>query len=97
MKISSEDIHKIKAYFRNKPVERVFLFGSQAKGTEHQESDVDLLVELDYSEKIGLEFIRMQQELEKILGSKVDLISSQALSKHLKPIIDQEKLLLYER
>ena len=97
MKISTEDIKKISAYFKNKPVERAFLFGSQVKGTVHEESDIDLLVELDYSKKIGLEFIKMQQELEEILGSKVDLVSSQALSKHLKPIVDREKLLLYER
>jgi predicted nucleotidyltransferase len=37
----------------------------------------------------------MQQELEKILCAKVNLVYSQTFSKQLKPIIDQEKLLLY--
>jgi predicted nucleotidyltransferase len=60
-------------------------------------SDVDILVDLDYTQKIGLQFIQMKLDLEKLLESEVDLVSSNGLSKYIKPIIDSEKLLIYEK
>jgi predicted nucleotidyltransferase len=36
-------------------------------------------------------------DLEKLLNSKVDLVSSNGLSKYIKPIIDTEKLIIYTR
>ena len=38
----------------------------------------------------------MQEQLSELLGTKVDLVSSNGLSKFIKPYIDQEKLLIYE-
>ena len=43
--------------------------------------------------KIGM----TKTDLEKMLKTKVDLVSSNGLSKHIKPIIDQEKQLIYAR
>jgi predicted nucleotidyltransferase len=60
-------------------------------------SDIDILVDLDYSHKIGLQFIQMKIDLEKLLNSKVDLVSSNGLSKYIKPIVDGEKQLIYTR
>ena len=90
-------VSKIKTYFQGKPVEKAYLFGSFSRGQENEDSDIDLLVELDYSIPIGLEFIQMKLDLEGILGKKVDLISSNGISKYIKPIIDKEKKLIYAR
>jgi predicted nucleotidyltransferase len=76
---------------------RAYLFGSYARESADNESDIDILVDLDYSQKIGLGFIQMQLDLQKILNLKVDLVSSNGLSQYLKPIIDQEKKLIYAR
>ncbi len=97
MKLASEQILKIKKYFGTKPVLRAYLFGSYVREKAKPESDIDILVDLDYSKAIGFEFIRMQMELENLLQKKIDLIFSNALSPHFKPIIDQEKKLIYER
>jgi predicted nucleotidyltransferase len=59
--------------------------------------DVDILVDLDYSKHIGLGFVTMQSELQKKLQKKIDLISSKAVSKHIRPFIEKEKVLIYER
>ena len=83
--------------FRNKPVKKAFLFGSVSRNEEDEKSDVDILVELDYSEPIGLGFVRMKLELEEILKRKVDLISSNSVSKYIQPFIDLDKILVYER
>lgn len=46
---------------------------------------------------IGLQFMQMKPDLEKRLNSNVDLVSSNGLSKYLKPIVDQEKQIIYAR
>lgn len=97
MKISKKNIDKINAYFRGKPIIKAYLFGSQARNEANVESDVDILVELDYDQKIGLLFVQMQLELEEILQKRVDLTTTNGLSKYIKPIVERERKLIYER
>ena len=88
---------QIKIFFRSKPVLRAYLFGSEARNESEINSDIDILVELDYSKPIGLEFVKMQLELEEILNKKVDLLSSKGVSKYIQPYINQDKILIYEK
>ncbi len=97
MKIDPSVIELIKKYFSQKPVLKAYLFGSYVRGTADASSDIDVLVDLDYSQKIGLDFIKMKLELEKLLNRRVDLVSSAGLSKYIKPIVDQEKQMIYAR
>ena len=92
-----ENIDIIRNYFFSKPVRKAFLFGSMSRGEFSAESDVDILVELDYSKPIGLEFVQMQLDLQDLLNMKVDLITLNSLSRHIKPFVDKEKVLIYER
>ncbi len=95
--MSNEYSEKIANCFRNKPVKRAFLFGSAARGEEDELSDVDILVELDYSQPIGLGFVKMKLELEDLLKRKVDILTSNSVSKYIRPFIDSEKILIYEK
>ena len=97
MKLENSKIESIKKYFITKPVLKAYLFESYVRGQANEKSDIDILVDLDYSQKIGLEFIQMKLDLEKILDSKVDLVSSNRLSNYIKPIVDVEKLIIYAR
>lgn len=97
MKIGDEKILKIQKYFKTRPVLKAYLFGSFVRGEADNESDIDILVDLDYSQRIGLQFIQMKIDLESLLNSKVDLVSSKALSEYIKPIVDNEKQLIYAR
>lgn len=97
MKLSQKDISTISAYVKNKPVLRAFVFGSYARKEAIKESDIDILVELDYSKHIGLEFVTMKFELEDKLQKKIDLVTSNAISKHIGPFINRDKQLIYER
>jgi hypothetical protein len=97
MNISQENINILQNYFRSKPVFKAFIFGSFARGDADITSDYDILVELDYSKKIGMEFIRMQLELTDILKTNVDLVSDNALSKYIRPFVEKDKKLIYER
>ncbi|MFV7236193.1 MULTISPECIES: nucleotidyltransferase family protein [Flavobacterium] len=97
MKLTANQINLIKDFFSRQPVLKAYLFGSYSRGEENENSDVDLLVELDYTQPIGLEFIQMQIDLQKLLSKKVDLVSARGLSKYIKPILDKEKKLIYAR
>lgn len=93
--VHESQIQILKKYFHTQPVLKAYLFGSQVRNEANENSDIDILVELDYSFPIGLEFIQMQFDLEKLLNKKVDLVSERAVSKYIKPIIDAEKRLIY--
>ena len=97
MKLDNSKIEAIKNYFKNRPVLKAYLFGSYVNGNANNESDIDILIDLDYSQRIGLGFVQMQIDLENLLKTKVDLVSSNSLSKYIKPYIDQEKELIYAR
>jgi len=97
MKLDANRIESIKKYFETRPVLKAYLFGSFARNEADSESDIDILVDLDYSQKIGLQFIQMKIDLELLLNNKVDLVSSNGLSPYIKPIIENEKQLIYAR
>jgi uncharacterized protein len=97
MEISSDDIRVIKDYFQDKPVLRAFLFGSVSRNETSVESDIDILVDLDYSKHIGMGFVSMKFDLEEKLQKKIDIVSSNAVSKYILPFINKDKRLIYER
>jgi predicted nucleotidyltransferase len=97
MTLDNTQIESIKNYFKTRPVLKAYLFGSYVRGVADKKSDIDILVDLDYSQKIGLQFIQMKLDLEKLLNSEVDLVSSNGMSKYIKPLVDVEKRLIYEK
>ena len=97
MQLSGSDIQILKDYFSGKPVIKAYLFGSYSRNEANGDSDVDILVDLDYSKHIGLGFVTMQSDIEQKLHKTVDLISSKAVSKQLYPFIEKDKILIYER
>jgi predicted nucleotidyltransferase len=95
MNLDTQKIEQLKSYFKTQPVLKAYLFGSFVRGEADNQSDVDILVELDYAKRIGLEFIQMQIDLERILKTKVDLVSSNGISSSIKTFVDTEKQLIY--
>jgi predicted nucleotidyltransferase len=58
-------------------VKKIGLFGSYAKGVPGAASDVDLIVEFD--RPIGLKFVEFAEDLEGLLGRKVDILTNVGL------------------
>ncbi|HEY4195885.1 MAG TPA: nucleotidyltransferase domain-containing protein [Mucilaginibacter sp.] len=96
MYLKENDIQIIRDYFADKPVLKAYLFGSYSRKEADSNSDIDILVDLDYSRHIGLGFVQMKLDLEDQLHKSVDLVSSQAVSRHLLPFINRDKQLIYE-
>ena len=69
-------------------VRHLALFGSYARGDQRQDSDVDILVDVDSS--IGLDFVTLAEDIEKVLGLHVDLVSRRAVKPRHWNIIEKE-------
>lgn len=67
------------------------IFGSYARQDYTEKSDIDILVE--FNKPIGIEFIDLAYELEKILQKKVDLVSKKGVKP--KYLYFVEKDLIY--
>ncbi|MBQ8098821.1 MAG: nucleotidyltransferase family protein [Bacteroidaceae bacterium] len=88
---------KVAEYFKTQPVLKAWLFGSFARGEETPTSDVDILVHLDYSLPVGLEFFGMYEDLKELLGRNVDLVTEQSLAPFARKSVEKDRLLIYER
>ncbi|MHB8904623.1 MAG: nucleotidyltransferase family protein [Melioribacteraceae bacterium] len=69
-------------------VRQLGIFGSVARGEATEFSDVDILVELE--KPIGLDFVLLGDELEDILGIKVDIVTPNALKPKMLDYIKQD-------
>jgi hypothetical protein len=63
-------------------VKSIGLFGSFADGSQSNESDIDILIELE--KPIGWKFFSLEIYLEKILGRKIDLVTKNALKEQIR-------------
>lgn len=71
--------------FKDYPIKSMAIFGSYSRREQNDSSDLDILVE--FSDKIGIRFIDLAEDLEEILGVKVDLVSRKGVKeKYLKSI-----------
>ena len=87
----------ISDYFATQPVLRAWVFGSYARGEEREDSDIDLLVELDEKQRIGLKFFGMYVDLKEMLGREVDLVADGCLLPFAEETANRDKVLIYER
>ena len=87
----------IAEYFKTQPVLKAWLFGSFSRNEQTPDSDVDIIVLLDKSRPIGLKFFSMWNDLEELLGRKVDLVSEGTLLPFAQESAEKDKILIYER
>ena len=89
---------KMADYFKTQPVKKAWLFGSFARGEETPESDVDVLVEFDRSQPIGLfRYAQIHLDMEDLLGRKVDLVEDGMLRPAAALTANRDKKIIYER
>lgn len=96
MKLSAKEIEQIKTFFADKPVKKVYLFGSYARGEADENSDVDLLIDWDYSKHIGLNYVFWREDIENILHKNVDFVSLEYIAPFIEEYINNDKRLIYE-
>lgn len=97
MKLTDEQLMVIREYFKTKPIIKAYVFGSYARGDADENSDIDFLVTLDSKQKIGLQYVSMQLELEDLLKHRVDFAQEDRLKPLVKKFVNRDKQLVYER
>jgi len=91
--VDKEEIKKAlvanRKILRKYKVSKIGIFGSYAKDKAKKKSDVDLLVE--FEEVIDLfDFFHLTDEVEKVLKTKVDLATPDAIKPYIRPRIMKE-------
>ena len=97
--MNSAIVNRLKEYLKTEPILKAWVFGSFSRGEERADSDIDLLVQYDRTnQKVGLfTIIRIQQQLEQILGRNVDLVEDGTLMPFAVQSANNDKILIYER
>jgi hypothetical protein len=68
---------------------KIGIFGSYVRGDQVQDSDIDILVEIE--RPMGfIKFIKLENHLSQILDSKVDIVTKKALKPYIGRRILQE-------
>ena len=79
-------LHKLKELkpilHKDYAVKEIGLFGSYETDSADDDSDIDLLIELD--KPIGWKFFSLEIYLEQIFGCKIDLVTKGALRERMK-------------
>jgi uncharacterized protein len=63
------------------------LFGSVVRGEERADSDVDLLIDLAPERGFG-DYLALVEDLERLIGRRVDLVIERSLSPFFRPYIE---------
>ena len=94
----SQIIPSIQKFFSTQPINKAWLFGSQSRGEETEQSDIDILVSFDKDAKISLfKYADIICKLENILNHKVDLVEEGSLLPFANETANKDKILIYER
>ena len=96
--ITKEEI--LKTLAKDKPelqkrfkVHKIALFGSYSRGDQQADSDVDILITLD-PERSLLDLIALKQEMEDLLGCKVDVVTEASVSPYIRPQVLRDAVAL---
>jgi len=82
---------KIIPLLRKNDIAKAGIFGSYARGEATKKSDVDILIKYR-GRKSLLDLVRLERELEELLGKKVDLLTYNSINHLIKERILQEEV-----
>ena len=77
---------RLAPFCRKHDVARLEIFGSAARGERRPGSDIDLLITFQPGVHLGWDFFDLQEEIEDLLGCKVDLLTRRSVEQDENPI-----------
>lgn len=97
--LTTEQIKQtVTEYFKDKPVKKVYLFGSYARGEADESSDVDLSLVISKDASVTYYTLaRYLLDLEGTLKKKIDLVEDELIYEKLRPFINKSKILLLDK
>jgi uncharacterized protein len=77
-------------------VKELSLFGSAARGEMGPDSDIDIMVEFEPGERVGLvKFESLVEELAALAGRRVDLVTKRGLKPWVRPEVLKDARVIY--
>ena len=95
MNLASAEKEKIVEICERNDIELCAVFGSFARGEATETSDIDLLVR--FSKTKGFDWVDAALEIEDALGRKVDLVTENSLSPHIREFVLKDLQVLYRK
>ena len=93
-----ELVSALQSYMTQTAILRAWLFGSFARGEERENSDVDILIEIDPRAQVSLLTLsRYSLDMKDLIGREVDLVEDGCLKPFALPSAEHDKYLIYER
>ncbi len=86
-----EIVRKSLPLLKQNGVVKAGIFGSYARGEQRKNSDVDMLIKFK-GRKSLFDLVGLEQELEEVLGKKVDLLTYQSINYLIKDRILKEEI-----
>lgn len=89
---------KTKPIFERYPVDIAIIFGSYVKGTNREDSDIDIYIDTNGCLK-GLDFVGLLEELTSTLKKDIDLFDSSHIEveSKIKDSIHAEGVIIYKK
>ena len=92
------DQENLSDFCRRNHIRRLALFGSVLRDDFGPDSDIDVLVEFEVGHVPGLAFLRLEQDLSKLLrGRRIDLVTPSFLNARIRDRVLGEAEVQYVR
>jgi uncharacterized protein len=73
-------LRKHKAELKAQGIRRVAVFGSVARGTAGPRSDLDVLIEIDHSNRLTVfDFVRIKRAVSDLFSGRIDVVNAATL------------------
>lgn len=94
MQFSGIDKELIIKIAKKNGVTSMSLFGSTARGEDHQSSDIDLLVDFEPGRSL-IDLVRLERELSEAFNLDFDVLTPNSLHPRIRERVNREKVLIY--
>lgn len=96
MCISLEEIRTVTGQIAKEyNINKIYLFGSYARGEETDSSDIDMLISSDTLDILSMS--RLKQQLTDVFDTEVDVVSDTSVSDVFRFLIKDDEILIYEK
>jgi uncharacterized protein len=77
-----------RASLESKGVKHAALFGSRARGDATETSDIDIMIDLDPENQIGVfEYVGLKEYIAGLFDVRVDVVNRNGLKPYVKPAV----------
>ena len=83
-----ETLRRSEPALRGRGVRHAALFGSVARGDNHADSDIDIMIEVDPNARITVfDYVDIKEYIAKLFDERVDVVNREGLKSHVRPAV----------